>query len=194
MFQVKTEHLNNEIHRYRIYREDASISYADTLDLWQQSERFRFFFISLLAESPFSAYRWETPPITSETVTRPFEFVLINAPFLLQPPDGSPFESYFSNEDSKNGVVSFMNLGGDALLVAPCPQGTESAAYVHLASFIRDAPEIQKNALWQKLGQEIQREVSFRPLWVSTAGGGVDWLHVRLDSRPKYIAYAPYKS
>ncbi|MGI9175867.1 MAG: DUF6940 family protein [Rhodothermales bacterium] len=25
-------------------------------------------------------------------------------------------------------------------------------------------------------------------MWLSTAGGGVSWLHVRLDSRPKYYA------
>ena len=30
------------------------------------------------------------------------------------------------------------------------------------------------------------------PTWVSTAGGGVAWLHVRLDSAPKYYTHRPY--
>jgi hypothetical protein len=31
------------------------------------------------------------------------------------------------------------------------------------------------------------------PEWLSTAGAGVSWLHVRLDDRPKYYGYAPYR-
>jgi len=33
-----------------------------------------------------------------------------------------------------------------------------------------------------------------RRTWLSTSGLGVGWLHVRLDSRPKYYTYEPYKS
>jgi len=32
------------------------------------------------------------------------------------------------------------------------------------------------------------------PTWLSTAGGGVAWLHVRLDTRPKYYRYNPYRA
>ena len=31
-----------------------------------------------------------------------------------------------------------------------------------------------------------------KPVWLSTAGLGVGWLHVRLDDRPKYYRHAPY--
>jgi hypothetical protein len=30
--------------------------------------------------------------------------------------------------------------------------------------------------------------------WVSTAGTGVPWLHVRRDTRPKYDRHAPYRA
>jgi len=30
-------------------------------------------------------------------------------------------------------------------------------------------------------------------LWISTAGLGVTWLHVRIDSSPKYYTHAPYR-
>ena len=36
--------------------------------------------------------------------------------------------------------------------------------------------------------------LSDQPLWVSTCGLGVYWLHVRLDSFPKYYRYAPYQT
>ena len=32
------------------------------------------------------------------------------------------------------------------------------------------------------------------PLWVSTSGAGVYWLHLRLDSFPKYYTHAPYRN
>lgn len=32
-----------------------------------------------------------------------------------------------------------------------------------------------------------------RPVWLSTAGMGVSWLHVRLDARPKYYGFAAYR-
>jgi hypothetical protein len=34
--------------------------------------------------------------------------------------------------------------------------------------------------------------VSTTPVWLSTAGAGVAWLHVRLDDRPKYYSHRPY--
>jgi hypothetical protein len=39
----------------------------------------------------------------------------------------------------------------------------------------------------------MHQRVSAKPVWLSTAGGGVAWLHVRLDDRPKYYAHAPYR-
>jgi uncharacterized protein DUF6940 len=33
----------------------------------------------------------------------------------------------------------------------------------------------------------------WRP-WVSTAGMGVPWLHVRLDTRPTYYRHAAYRA
>jgi len=39
----------------------------------------------------------------------------------------------------------------------------------------------------------ITARLSDRPLWVSTSGLGVAWLHVRLDARPKYYQYTPYR-
>lgn len=34
----------------------------------------------------------------------------------------------------------------------------------------------------------------YSPFWLSTAGMGVSWLHVRLDERPKYYRFQEYRS
>jgi hypothetical protein len=38
------------------------------------------------------------------------------------------------------------------------------------------------------------RRMSAKPVWLSTAGAGVSWLHVRLDDQPKYYGFALYRS
>ena len=37
------------------------------------------------------------------------------------------------------------------------------------------------------------RRLGTAPVWLSTAGAGVSWLHVRLGDRPKYYGHAPYR-
>ncbi|NET34899.1 MAG: hypothetical protein F6K19_23225 [Cyanothece sp. SIO1E1] len=191
MFNAIHEILDSRVHKYAIIRNAEPISYTDALNLWQHDEAFRTFFIALLSDSPFSAYRWETPPVTKDTSNRHFEFVLLNCPGLACTPDTKTYADYFANAD-KEGIVVFENLGKDALLVVPSPKGPESS-YAHLAAFIRSAPDTQRHALWRIVGQTMQQNISEHPLWLSTAGGGVAWLHIRLDSWPKYYGYAPYK-
>lgn len=117
----------------------------------------------------------------------------MDAPALSRAPvDSSPFESTFAAA-GKERVVSFDNLGGDALLVAPCPIPA-SAIYGHLASFVRDAPASQIDEFWRCVACTFERTVSQTPVWISTSGLGVIWLHVRLDSYPKYYTHAPYRT
>ena len=88
--------------------------------------------------------------------------------------------------------MSFANLGRDAFLVVPCPTGRLSA-YGHLAAFLRGAQEEQKHALWALVGKLMEQRGGSKSVWLSTAGAGVSWLHVRLDDRPKYYGYGPYR-
>lgn len=53
-------------------------------------------------------------------------------------------------------------------------------------------PAAQILTLWQRVGAAMLDRVSGVPVWLSTAGAGVSWLHVRLDARPKYYGYAAY--
>ena len=193
MFNATTEILEDDrVHKYVLWRNGAPIPYADVLDQWQHNQSFRTFFISLLADSPFTAFRWETPPVTFETIVRQFEFVLLNCPgFASRTTDRQAYRSYFIA--AKEGIVVFENLGNDATLVVPSPRVLDSA-YGHLAAFIRNAPDSQKHALWRIVGATMQQLVSDYPLWLNTAGGGIAWLHVRLDSRPKYYGFRPYKT
>jgi hypothetical protein len=176
--------------RFAVVLDSHPATFSEVIHAWQGNAGFRSQFNALLADSPYTAFRWETPPVTADTVSRPFEFVLLDSPGLARRPDPQAFAEHFAGAECE--VATFRNLGGDAVMVVPCPVAAPSA-YGHLAAFVRHAPEPQRHALWQSVGEAMTRRVGGAPVWLSTAGAGVSWLHVRLDDRPKYYGFAPYR-
>jgi len=144
-----------------------------------------------IAESGFDAVFWECPPVRDTTLDDPFECVLVHSSALARvKANPAPFRHVL---DSAAPVATFDNLGGDATLVVPTSQASNNC-YPHLAQFCRTAPDDQRRAVWRALGEAIHPRVQQRPIWVSTSGLGVYWLHFRLDSRPKYYTHRPYRA
>lgn len=170
----------------------GTLSFREVIDLWCESSGFRSRFTELLKSSPFEGFFWETPPVRAATLDQPFDFVLVDGPPLTRlTPDQSPFSEHFASHGPVQ-VLTFPNLRGDAVLVVPAPTGDEKA-YAHLARFLHSAPEGQIDEFWRCVGVAMRERVSEAPVWLSTAGLGVSWLHLRLDSRPKYYRHQPYK-
>ena len=186
---LKTE-ISDRVHHYRLLKNDKPVKYQTVLELWKNNAVFSAWYSATLAQSPFQAFRWETPVLTRYKLSKNFEYVLVSAEsFVTRPVNGRAFSDHFS----ESSVVSFSNLGGDGLMIVPCPR-TDEANYGHFAAFLRGAPEDQIINLWQTIGEQIPGHlINDSPKWLSTAGGGVAWLHVRLDSRPKYYHYSPYR-
>lgn len=168
-----------------------AMSWMEVLDAWLEQPGFHDTFRERLAAAPFDAYRFETPPVDADSVDHEFEFVLRDAPELHLTPDPSPFAEHFRAADLQT-VVTFANLGRDAILVAPCPVAADDD-YAHLGAFVRAAPPAQQHALWRAVARAMGHRIGQLPVWLSTAGGGVPWLHVRLDDSPKYYVHAPYR-
>jgi hypothetical protein len=193
MWSTRCQKLSDgQIRKFGIESESSPLPFAKVLLLWQNDAGFRSFFNSVLSDAPFSAFRWETPPLTDASMQRPFEFVLLDSPGLGKNPDPHAFAEHFAGGGQEESVVSFLNLGKDALLVVPCP-AAQPSAYGHLAAFVRQAPREQIHSLWKLVGKVMERQIGPEPLWLSTAGAGVPWLHVRLDKKPKYYGYGPYR-
>ncbi len=163
---------------------------------------FRNFFIQTLQAIPYAAFRWELPPITSRCMDRQFEFVVIDDPSLIRPANPREFADYFRHAP-RSSAITFPNLTADAILVAPTPAASKqllpgapatshSDAFCHLADFCHQAELEQQHKLWQTVAQTVLKRINSKPVWLSTAGDGVPWLHVRLDDFPKYYAHDPY--
>ncbi len=180
--------------RFRLFRDGGPLAWSDVVDRWQNDQSFRCFFISILVNAPFPAYFWETPPVTNATINREFEFVLVDTQHLAGVrTDQQAFANHFASAEPGASVIEFSNLGGDATLVVPCPRGSLSA-YSQISEFARQAPDDQQHQLWALVGAALERQLGAQPLWISTSGLGVYWLHIRLDSRPKYYTHEPYRN
>ena len=80
----------------------------------------------------------------------PFEFVLLDGSKYFESvvADSSFFLNYFKKAPQDCTSVAFENLGGDALLVAPCPLlNNDDNRYTHLAAFVRHAEASQVSTL-----------------------------------------------
>jgi hypothetical protein len=170
----------------------SPIAFSEVIKRWQTDDTFTAWFTSILAGSPLDAFRFETPPITPSSLSRPFECVLLEGPALGQYADPTAFIAHF-RAAPQQPIVAFPSLGKDAFLIAPAPLAAHDV-YPHLASFLRRAPSHQVRELWRTVGTSIATRLpAHAPLWLSTAGLGVPWLHVRLDAKPKYFRHAPYR-
>ncbi|MDH3431790.1 MAG: hypothetical protein OEQ14_17460 [Gammaproteobacteria bacterium] len=178
--------------RYHILQGPSPLSFRDFFSILENNTDFGRWYSETIASCDFKAFFWELPPVTVDTIEDEAEFVLISSASLAGlHPDPAPFESQFALHQSED-IVTFPNLGGDALLIVPAPVGAFEA-YTHLAAFLRNAPGSQIESLWKVAAATVRENLSHVPKWLSTAGLGVSWLHLRLDSRPKYYRYAPYK-
>jgi len=179
--------------RFRILQSESALSFRELFSLLAVNADFARWYSETLAGCSLEAFFWELPPLTTSNFDSDAEFVLIASSSLtgLSPQPG-PFEAQF--ESQPNGdVISFQNLGGDAVLVVPRPVGPPEA-YPHLAAFLRNAPATQILSLWAVAAQVVGEHLGPVPMWLSTAGLGVSWLHLRLDSRPKYYKFKPYRA
>jgi len=177
----------------------SGMSYLKFLDSIQKDETVLNEFIDILRKSRFRAYFFETPKVTRGTLgTTTFEFVLAKAERLESvAAEEATFEDYFGSCAEDKLVTSFANLGGDAMLVVPCPVHEDRQIYSSVAPFMRAAEGEQVQQFWRTaarvMKEQVKKKSEKNPTWMSTSGLGVYWLHLRLDSRPKYYTFHQYR-
>lgn len=192
MIDRRVEELTPAVHRHVPTIDGKPLLRGEFVALLCVDQGFRTAFTDALLAVPFAAFRWETPPVGRDTEHEAFEFVVVDTPYFdHRTTDERPYADQFDADDGP--VVVFDNLGGDARLVVPTPTPEAATTHGHLAAFLRGAPEEQIDALWRRTGEEAADLADDRLVWVNTHGGGVAWLHVRLDNRPKYYSHDPYR-
>jgi len=149
----------------------------------------------------YYAFFFETKGVSSDNASqKQFEFVLVKSNSFERAeanPDPNAFKEHLNCSASKTMTVcSFWNLRSSAKLIAPRQQdGKQLKTFSHLAPFLRGASEEQKVQMWNLVTDEylnILEERGGEPVWLSTSGLGVAWLHFRLDKTPKYYTFQKF--
>ena len=178
--------------RIEIFKDGTQLSFREFFALLEINKDFACWYGGLIAGFEFDAFFWELPPLSTETIERGAEFVVIESSALSRLRSNStPFQSHFSAQPGSD-VIQFPNLGGDALLIVPAPIESDDS-FPHLAAFLRTAPRRQVVSLWRVSARAVLENLGSAPRWLSTAGLRVPWLHLHLDTRPKYYNFSPYK-
>lgn len=175
----------------RIVSDERALTFGEVISGWRADKAFRDLFIAELAATSYGAFFWEMPPVSQQALSAAFECAMICSEALADlGADDSDFAEHLAK--ATGTVASFVNLGGDAVLIVP-KRISAVDCYAHIAAFLREGPREQQHALFQCVATEAEKLLARREkFWISTSGLGVPWLHVRLDSHPKYYQHRPY--
>jgi len=198
--QIVLVNTYDSVTKYRIQGDGKFLSYQETMRSLLNDQSSVAQRLSEVLTRSHDAVFWECAPVTkSEFNTKEFEFVIVPAPNLAaRTVDIEPFSEKFQNvKDSTLDIISFENLGRDSTLVVPVPL-KEIRHMTHLSSFLRYGNSEQVEHLWQNVGRVVHSTImnernSNKKFWLSTSGLGVSWLHIRIDTIPKYYNWKEYK-
>lgn len=202
-WRAVTTRLDSRTIEVHFEHNEELLSAGTWIKLIKNSSEFRTFYLDTLFQTAKQlsteasldpAVFWECRPMSVKSLEEVFTFVLVDAPSLRQlRADSSAFSEHLAASQSGD-VIDFSNLRGDAHLVVPAPVDSETD-YAHLISFLRTAPTGQQHAIMTRVAQMVELRLKVHDqLWLSTSGLGVSWLHIRLDSRPKYYRHEHYRS
>lgn len=190
-YEIEIVGASNHSTRFRIKNKAKYLSFKEVFRLWETDEDFVKYYVWVLNAFEYKALYWEHPALTSAYLDKRYECIVKRSrPLEKLPINETAFANWIKREEP---VADFMNLGKNARLVIPTQESTEEI-YNHLGKFLRLADENQILAFFQRIGSLIEAEIqAHAPIWLNTAGLGVLWLHVRMDTRPKYYKTEPYK-
>jgi hypothetical protein len=199
----RKEKMNENIYKFIPV---PSMKWNQVIHALQNDAHFRNSLSKTIIEIPFHQVFFECiPAIPNQLDKTDFEYVLIDATSTslfdaAKNPDYTTFKEHFIKKPSGVKFATFANSGGDATLIAPSPllllsSNNRPRPFGTISSFMRNTNEDEQQELWQHVGIALSTRL-FSPkattTWLSTSGTGVSWLHVRLDSRPKYYNFQPY--
>ena len=129
------------------------------------------------------SFFWETKPITN--LNDDYKEIFIENSILSKLKQNySSFEEHIKKSKNKY-VTSFYNLSKTSLLIIPIPKINKN--FATLKDFTDNASITQKKEFWKYVSKKIKEFSSKNDkIYVSTHGLGVSYLHIRLDTIPKY--------
>ena len=99
--------------------------------------------------------------------------------------DLETFKDAFDLFNKDKHCVAKPNLGKDSIMVVPTAD--KNKQYPSLFLFMETASEEKQKALWKLVAKETKKMLKkFDRVWINSNCLGVHYLHVRIDTKPKY--------
>lgn len=190
-FNIEIKGQNENTVRFRLKNGEQNLTFEEVFESWESNPKFVAFYKDELIKLNFEAFYWEHPAMKKEFLGKKYECILQRSrPLEHLPINESAFKDYIHLNAQ---ATDFMNLGKNARLVVPTKR-TDKEIYNHMSKFIRLAEQEQIIEVFKRVGKSILEEIESQKLiWLNTAGLGVIWLHIRMDTRPKYYKTTRYK-
>ncbi|WP_291721579.1 DUF6940 family protein [Bernardetia sp.] len=190
-YKVEMVEQSEQIKRFYLLKNESYLTFNEVFELWQADDNFITFYINTLINFDYKAFHWEHPCLEEPFLDKKYECTITKSKRLEA---ASVNEEAFKEHIYTNEcVIDFMNLGKNARLIIPSKK-TDKEVYNHLGKFIRAAPKEQIMEVFKRTGKLVTKEIKENgKIWLNTAGLGVIWLHIRLDTKPKYYKTRKYK-
>ncbi|MBD0403283.1 hypothetical protein [Flammeovirga sp. EKP202] len=184
---------NEHAARLKIQYGEKKLSFKEVFNLWKTDRLFVDFYSEELLKIIGKAFFWEHPPLLQNNLDRDYELVIRKTrSYDNKTINDLAFQEHF-NTDEK--VAVFYNLGKNAKLIVPVVEESDKEIYKHIGIFMDQGDSSQIRALFCEIGNQMFYELETgKQIWLNTAGLGVLWLHIRLDTRPKYYKTKHYKN
>lgn len=195
---------NFEIYSFYRLVDNSRLTFGEVTNLLAselEGEHFRNRLLGLFNDlHRYSSIFWECRPVYSQD--DPFEFSICTAditPLRIARQNSKPFQKELEDGFRRGELaVSFPNLSGETTLVVPVGINESVCdGYAHLLLFMKSKciSLEQKHKFWIKVGQELKLYFAMNhfPIYLSTSGLRVSWLHVRIEDFPKHYRYSGYK-
>jgi len=190
-YSIEIKGQNEHAVRFKLKKGEQYLNFKEVFELWSTNSEFVEFYKNKLIQFDYQAFYWEHPALTEEFLERRYECILQRSKKLENlPVNENAFKNFIYKQEQ---VVDIMNLGKNARLVIPTKK-TDKEIYNHFGKFIRQASREQIIEVFRRLGEKITEEIEKQELiWLNTAGLGVIWVHIRMDTKPKYYKTKKYK-
>ena len=101
------------------------------------------------------------------------------------------FKQHIKDSNDEH-VTSFFNLSKSSMLVIPMPR--KGKIFTTLKDFMDNASEKQQQKFWNIVAvKAIEMNKQHGKVWISSHGLGVPYLHIRIDTYPKYYVTTKFK-
>lgn len=156
------------------------MQWKDILDNWTEG------LYPTFAEQAKGPFIWQTSVLDAKERNE-YREIIIPKRFVHKSEYSGPFNEHITKKGNQKEkyAIGFWNVSRDAYLIIPKPRTRKN--FQSLFHFSKNASTLQLRKFWIRVATEIRKMLKmYSKVYVNVEGSAVAYLHVRIDTKPKY--------